>query len=103
MVRIEEVQDESDKFQQTGLDVPEDDEKRIHLQFTWSGKAFTLDVPESDRWVSMHVSRRLLTSHHRVFDLKQSLEKLTSVPPERQKVLGLVKGKLPSDDVVVCV
>lgn len=23
---------------------------------------------------------------------------LTNVPPERQKILGLVKGKLPTDD-----
>ncbi|WFC99169.1 mitochondrial import receptor subunit Tom22 [Malassezia yamatoensis] len=31
MVRIEEVQDESDKFQQTGLDIPDDDEKDWEL------------------------------------------------------------------------
>ena len=31
MVRIEEVQDESDKFQQTGFDVPDDDEKDWEL------------------------------------------------------------------------
>lgn len=33
----------------------------------------------------------------RVFDLKGILYSLTKVPPERQKILGLVKGKLPLD------
>ncbi|RPD66450.1 HAD subfamily IIID h [Lentinus tigrinus ALCF2SS1-7] len=61
---------------------PGQEEKWIHLQFTWSGKPFTLDIAESDR----------------VFDLKASLMSLTDVPPERQKILGLVKGKLPTDD-----
>ncbi|KII88126.1 hypothetical protein PLICRDRAFT_612640 [Plicaturopsis crispa FD-325 SS-3] len=56
-------------------------ERWIHLQFTWSGKPFALDVAESDR----------------VFDLKALLQSLTDVPPERQKILGLVKGKLPPD------
>jgi ubiquitin-like domain-containing CTD phosphatase 1 len=49
--------------------------------FTWAGKTFTLDIAESDR----------------VFDLKAALQSLTDVPPERQKILGLVKGKLPPD------
>ncbi|KAI0636660.1 HAD subfamily IIID h [Trametes polyzona] len=58
------------------------EERWIHLQFTWSGKPFTLDIEESDR----------------VYDLKAALMSLTNVPPERQKILGLVKGKLPTDD-----
>lgn len=36
-------------------------------------------------------------SLHRVFDLKVALRELTTVPEERQKILGLVKGKLPPD------
>lgn len=56
-------------------------EKWIHLTFTWAGKTFTLDIAESDR----------------VFDLKAALQSLTDVPPERQKILGLVKGKLPPE------
>ncbi|KZT09786.1 HAD IIID h [Laetiporus sulphureus 93-53] len=59
-----------------------DDERWIHLLFTWSGKPFTLDIAESDR----------------VYDLKALLQSLTDVPPERQKILGLVKGKLPPDE-----
>ena len=35
----------------------------------------------------------------RVFDLKIALRELTTVPEERQKILGLVKGKLPPDQV----
>ncbi|KDQ61115.1 hypothetical protein JAAARDRAFT_32118 [Jaapia argillacea MUCL 33604] len=57
-------------------------ERWIQLAFTWSGKPFTLDIAESDR----------------VFDLKASLQSLTDVPPERQKILGLVKGKLPPEE-----
>ncbi|KAI0053906.1 HAD-superfamily subfamily IIID h [Auriscalpium vulgare] len=57
-------------------------ERWIKLAFTWSSKPFTLDIAESDR----------------VFDLKGMLFSLTNVPPERQKILGLVKGRLPPDD-----
>ncbi|KAH9950185.1 HAD subfamily IIID h [Amylocystis lapponica] len=59
-----------------------DAERWIHLLFTWAGKPFMLDVAESDR----------------VYDLKACLQSLTDVPPERQKILGLVKGKLPPDE-----
>ncbi|KAH0583689.1 hypothetical protein H2248_009298 [Termitomyces sp. 'cryptogamus'] len=59
----------------------EDPERWVHLQFTWSTKSFTLDIADSDR----------------VFDLKAAIQTLTRVPPERQKILGLVKGKLPPD------
>lgn len=62
-----------------GLNV---DETWIHLSFSWAGKSFSLDLAESDR----------------VYDLKAALSTLTTVPPERQKILGLVKGKLPPDD-----
>lgn len=34
----------------------------------------------------------------RVYDLKFLIYSLTNVPPERQKILGLVKGKLPPDE-----
>ncbi|KAI0811003.1 HAD IIID h [Irpex lacteus] len=61
------------------------EEQYTQLSFTWSGKAYQLDIAGSDR----------------VFDLKVALYSLTNVPPERQKILGLVKGKLPSDEVAV--
>jgi ubiquitin-like domain-containing CTD phosphatase 1 len=38
----------------------------------------------------------------RVFDLKAALEDLTTVPPDRQKIIGLVKGKLPPDQATMC-
>jgi len=53
----------------------------VELLFTWSAKPYTLRIAETDR----------------VFDLKAALHDLTKVPPERQKILGLVKGKLPPD------
>jgi ubiquitin-like domain-containing CTD phosphatase 1 len=63
------------------LKCDESDEHWLTLQFTWSGKPYSLDIADSDR----------------VFDLKAALQSLTDVPPERQKILGLVKGKLPPD------
>ncbi|KAE9395395.1 HAD-superfamily subfamily IIID h [Gymnopus androsaceus JB14] len=56
-------------------------ERWVTLSFNWAGKPFQLDIADSDR----------------VFDLKTALHELTKVPPERQKILGLVKGKLPPD------
>ncbi|KAJ7572057.1 HAD subfamily IIID h [Mycena floridula] len=56
-------------------------ERWVSLSFTWTGRTFSLQVADSDR----------------VFDLKAMLQSLTNVPPARQKILGLVKGKLPSD------
>ena len=38
-----------------------------------------------------------------MFDLKSALHDLTKVPAERQKILGLVKGKLPPDQALVLV
>lgn len=38
-----------------------------------------------------------------MFDLKVALRELTTVPEERQKILGLVKGKLPPDQERMCV
>lgn len=58
------------------------EETWVHLTFSWGGKTFSLDLAESDR----------------VYDLKAALLSLTNVPPERQKILGLVKGKLPPDE-----
>ncbi|EIM89778.1 HAD subfamily IIID h, partial [Stereum hirsutum FP-91666 SS1] len=57
-------------------------ERWISFKFSWSGKQFTLDIAESDR----------------LFDLKAALYSLTNVPPERQKIVGLVKGKLPPEE-----
>jgi ubiquitin-like domain-containing CTD phosphatase 1 len=57
----------------------------VHLEFKWNQKSFEVDLAESDR----------------VFDLKDKLYKLTNVPAERQKILGLVKGKLPPDEATI--
>ncbi|KAF8582275.1 ubiquitin family proteint [Ramaria rubella] len=57
----------------------------ISLRVTHGGKELSLSIEKSDR----------------VFDLKGALFELTNVPPERQKILGLVKGKLPPDDVCI--
>jgi len=55
------------------------------------------------RQVCMCLNLELFPISHfasiRVFDLKAALQGQTNVPPERQKILGLVKGKLPSDEI----
>ncbi|PPQ66466.1 hypothetical protein CVT26_011224 [Gymnopilus dilepis] len=48
----------------------------------WAGKPYTIEVADSDR----------------LLDLKSAIYDLTKVPNERQKILGFVKGKLPSDE-----
>ncbi len=51
---------------------------------------------------SMYVrNAKFIVTSCRVFDLKIALFSLTNVPPERQKILGLVKGKLPPDEAVM--
>lgn len=61
------------------------DEPCAVLKFIYNGKEYPVALEKWDR----------------VYDLKVALFKLTSVPPERQKILGLVKGKLPPDDVCI--
>jgi ubiquitin-like domain-containing CTD phosphatase 1 len=100
--------DQNLRLQVTLGEKPEVGEKWIHLAFSWSGKNFTLDIAESDRSVSLVHSLNIISGvleevlilglfAHRVFDLKVALRELTAVPEERQKILGLVKGKLPPE------
>ncbi|TXT15870.1 hypothetical protein VHUM_00373 [Vanrija humicola] len=56
-------------------------EEWYELQFKWSGKSFDLRVSSSDL----------------VYDLRAQIATLTSVPPDAQKILGLVRGKLGGD------
>ncbi|THH06715.1 hypothetical protein EW145_g3892 [Phellinidium pouzarii] len=57
----------------------------IKVRVAWSGKIVELDIAESDR----------------VYDLKSLLFSMTNVPPDRQKILGLVKGKLPPEEETI--
>ncbi|KPV78410.1 uncharacterized protein RHOBADRAFT_33090 [Rhodotorula graminis WP1] len=57
-------------------------ELSFDLVFSWRGQKQAITVQELDT----------------VGDLKMLLWSLTSVPPERQKIVGLVKGKLPGDE-----
>ncbi len=74
-------------------------EEWISLSFTWSGRSFTLEIAHSDRLdeLQWYIGRKT-HSPQRIFDLKAVLFSMTDVPPERQKILGLVKGRLPADD-----
>ncbi|GAA6036906.1 hypothetical protein JCM8097_006347 [Rhodosporidiobolus ruineniae] len=57
-------------------------EVRFQLVMSFRGKKTEVSIVESDT----------------VGDLKQLLWSLTSVPPDRQKLVGLVRGKLPGDE-----
>ncbi|GAA5834106.1 hypothetical protein JCM9279_004216 [Rhodotorula babjevae] len=57
-------------------------ELSFDLVFSWRGQKQAITVQELDT----------------VGDLKMLLWSLTSVPPDRQKIVGLVKGKLPGDE-----
>ncbi|KAG2019996.1 ubiquitin family proteint [Coprinopsis cinerea AmutBmut pab1-1] len=67
------------------MSLEEPADRWIDLQFSWAGKPFNLRIAETDR----------------VYDLKTTLKELTTVPIERQKILGLVKGKLPPDQCLI--
>ncbi|KAI9009535.1 HAD-like domain-containing protein [Gaertneriomyces semiglobifer] len=60
-------------------------EETIELTISWSGNTYPISVPQSS------------TIRH----LKENIAALTDVRPERQKLLGLVKGKVPADDIVL--
>jgi hypothetical protein len=66
-------------------DIPSSDDRRkeavpsalLHLSFRWNGKLFDLQIDQADL----------------VLDLKSAIFSLTNIPPERQKVLGLIAKK----------
>ncbi|KAH8917436.1 ubiquitin family proteint [Atractiella rhizophila] len=60
-------------------------EEFYELPISWKGTKFTASVCSTDT----------------VGDLKAIIFSLTNVPIERQKILGLVKGALPSDEVAL--
>lgn len=73
------------------------EERWIELTFTWASKPYSIKIAESDRCVWIPRARAQPDRLSRIFDLKAQLQALTLVPPERQKILGLVKGKLPPE------
>jgi len=53
------------------------------------------------KWQGRELDLSPLGRSDRVSDLKRLLQDETSVPATRQKLMGLVKGKLPSDDTTL--
>ncbi|KAJ9097856.1 hypothetical protein QFC19_006648 [Naganishia cerealis] len=60
----------------------EEEDETFELRMTWAGRGFDIRVQGSDR----------------LYDFKAMIYSLTAVPPERQKLIGLVKGKIPGDE-----
>lgn len=80
-----------------------------NLKTAWKSVGLTYHSPGPER-VSLFVSPSLIggllsekciaywCSHdHRVYDLKAQIYNQTRVPAERQKIIGLVKGRLPPE------
>ncbi|KAF8315171.1 HAD-like protein [Clavulina sp. PMI_390] len=86
-MEVEELTEDSERSPENmPLSIPEPEpEVFITLHASWMGHSRNLVLAESDR----------------VLDLKDKINELTSIPPDRQKILGLVKGKLPPDDVTI--
>ncbi|KAJ3056896.1 hypothetical protein HK097_003056 [Rhizophlyctis rosea] len=59
--------------------------EELTLTATWNGKKFVLQTP-----VGVTVG-----------ELKSRLADITGVKPERMKLMGFVKGRLPADDIVL--
>ncbi|KAJ9091434.1 hypothetical protein QFC21_007224 [Naganishia friedmannii] len=62
--------------------VAEEEDETFELRMTWAGQGFDLRVQGSDR----------------LYDFKAMIYSLTAVPPDRQKLIGLVRGKIPGDE-----
>ncbi|KAL1412797.1 hypothetical protein Q8F55_000545 [Vanrija albida] len=77
----DDADEPADALDETAGAQPVTTEEWYELQFKWSGKSFDLRVSSSDL----------------VYDLRTQIETLTSVPPDAQKILGLVRGKLGGD------
>ncbi|CAH7689277.1 HAD-like domain-containing protein [Phakopsora pachyrhizi] len=82
---LEEEQEEGRGAPEEGDDEPEDSVRSKELIFNW--KDSTIIVP--------------IDSIETIGELKVMIYSLTAVPPERQKILGLVAGKLPTDEVSI--
>ncbi|EGC30465.1 hypothetical protein DICPUDRAFT_157806 [Dictyostelium purpureum] len=60
-------------------------EENITIKTKWNGKEYKVLINKSST----------------VFELKRQLETMTNVLSKRQKILGLSKGKQPTDDMVI--
>jgi ubiquitin-like domain-containing CTD phosphatase 1 len=60
------------------------------LKMSWSGKVYDLKVGGNDMYVE-HIPELIVS---RVYDFRAAIETLTSVPAVRQKLIGLIRGKL---------
>ena len=70
------------------ISAPPAEDKPPPLIFVTKFEGKTLELPPLEVYLS-------------VGDLKQLLQDETSVPVERQKLIGLVKGQLPADEVLL--
>ncbi|ORX40043.1 HAD-like domain-containing protein [Kockovaella imperatae] len=61
--------------------MPETNEEWWDLKMSWSGKLFEIKVASNDM----------------VYDFREQIHRLTQVPPVRQKIIGLSKGKLGTE------
>jgi ubiquitin-like domain-containing CTD phosphatase 1 len=79
------------------LDELEVEEEWWDLKMSWSGKVYDLKVGGNDMSAGFQLRRPKLIDEIRVYDFRAIIQILTSVPPIRQKLIGLSKGKLSSE------
>jgi len=65
------------------------DERWFKYKMSWSGKVYDIEVGANDLYVY-----NVVGADERVYDFRTTISNLTNVPPERQKVVGLLRGSL---------
>lgn len=65
------------------------DERWFKYKMSWSGKVYDIEVGANDLYVYENEG-----ADGRVYDFRTTISNLTNVPPERQKVVGLLRGSL---------
>ncbi|RUS30797.1 hypothetical protein BC938DRAFT_478942, partial [Jimgerdemannia flammicorona] len=79
------VQSLTETIQPSVQSLTETIQPSVHFVATWNNTKYPIHVAD----------------HETVATLKETLATLTNVPPNRQKLLGFVKGKLPDDSAVL--
>jgi len=68
------------------------------LKMLWCGKLYDMRVGASDMCVDKRVGFYPARADEcRVYDFRAQIQSLTEVPPVRQKLIGLTKGKLSAE------
>ncbi|KAM9957526.1 hypothetical protein ACTFIR_009633 [Dictyostelium discoideum] len=79
------INDSDLKTTKTTTTIINEENSKITIKTKWNGKEYKVLISKSST----------------VFDLKRQLETMTNVLSKRQKILGLSKGKQPTDEMII--